>query len=489
MCCNVCSADSPRFIGDLEEVSDEWQGLQGVPIEIEGRASTVSRGQMRLQGSRLSIILPDGARPRGGVSYKLRGEMRSREGKTVFMARSLDPFPSDEERLRVAESRLKPNESDGWFELADEFQKRAKYYKDDSLNKQAEQVLVRGLSAVVAEAGDDPRKLGLAAKQAAERGFEGVAAKARHRMARIDWKAIQGRLPNERERALTDIDLLLDRMGRDLPGSTVPMKEPREALASAYGRDPYGVYDRVDAEQRKMIARILYAEIVEAALATQLLPNESNADAIADQLAARLPDRPDLAAAYRARAISSAMASIGTMSENDLDAFVKRLQDGDQSKLADKAINAWLKSRLDAARKKGPTWIYDVGEDYIRLRNDEETAVALFQEALEVDSRLIAAERALKDRGFEKVAGKWRKKRVVKQDAPPPGVKVGEVRNGMTDSQVRGSLRTAPDRVARIASFGEVTEVWIYEDFNRVITFKRRTNDQAARVVEVGEIN
>lgn len=485
----VASADDPRFIGDLEASADRWKAMEGLAIEVEGRVSTVSRGEMRFQGSRLNVILPEDARPRGGSTYKVRGDMRPADGKTVFVARSIETYPSDLERLNVAEAKLKPNVSEGWLELADEFLQRAKFYKDDELKARATEVVDQGLKAAVAEASDDIAKLNEAAQLALDRGSEDVAALARHRVVRLQWSAIADRLDTDTDQAIVDANLLLDRLGRDLPGATEPMTEQREALVAAYGRDPFDAYSRVDAEQRRMIARILFAEILEATLAKRLLPNGSNADDIADELARRLPDRPDLEAAYREKAVASTMESIGNLAEADLLAFKKRLEEAGDAKRGAAALDAWLKSRLEAARKRGPTFIFNVGKDYERLKNDEETAVALFQESLEVDSRLIEAVKAMESHGYEKVGGKWRKKMAKKAAALPEDVKLGEVREGMTDDQVRSSLRSAPDSVARIASFGLVTEVWIYRDFKRVVTLRRRSIDGEARVVEVGELD
>ena len=483
------AADGPRFIGDLEASPERWKALEGIPIEIEGRVSTVSRGELRMQGSRLPVRLPEDEHPRGGRTYKLRGEMRAVDGRTVFVARTISEFPSDEERLRLAESRLSGDKPNALLDLADEYLRRAKYYHDEKLEEQARRVAARGLSALAIEAGEDVEKLAAAAALATERGFDDVATATRHRSARIEWSDIKDRLANDTQRATTDAELLIDRLGRDLPGALEPLNDPREALASAYRRDPFGVYSRVDAEQRKMIARFLYSEIVEGVVTVRLLPGDSNADAIADELAKRLPDRPDLVAEYREKAIASAMDAIGNLSETDMLALVARLKKNDDSKRATKALDGWLDSRLETARQRGPQALFDVAQDYVRLKNDEDTAVELYQEALKIDDRLIGAERALSDLGYEKIAGKWRKRvRMPSAAATIPDIKLGEIREGMNDAQVRASLRTSPDSVVRIASFGEVTEIWVYNDFKRVVTLRRNAPDGEARVVEVADL-
>lgn len=481
-------ADEARFIGDLEAEQKNWDRLIGIPLVIEGRVSAVSRGKLRLVGSRLQVQTPPSASPRGGQPYRIQGEFRKGDVLPEFIAVKIKEIPSDSDRMRVARSRLKQDDSSGWLELADLYGKRASFYDDDGLRREVAAVEEEGLRIRATQAGDDAVAIKAVASEARSRGLIRFAAELQHQAARAEWEAISQRLSDERNDSQTDAELLLDQLLRDLPGANEPSSERREALESAYLRDPKMLFAKADDEQRRLLARFFVVEIVSRLLNFQLNETATNSDIVAGKFLKRLPDRPDLAEAVRERGLVAAMKSVATMTEPELDAFVATLRSNGAAGKADDAVDRWLKSRKQPALDRGPSALLDLADDYLRLQNNTTQAIEIYQEVLRIDSRVTAARDALARLGYEEIAGQWRKKAAMVAADPGVAVDLGEVRIGMSGGQVRGSFRTAPSSVVRIATFGEVTEIWVYRDFGQVVTLSRRGTDGEARVTDIADL-
>lgn len=486
-------ADEARFIGDIEAEQKNWDRLIGIPLVIEGRVSAVSRGKLRLVGSRLQVQTPPSASPRGGQPYRIQGEFRKGDVLPEFIAVKIKEIPSDSDRMRVARSRLKQDDPSGWLELADLYGKRASYYDDDVLHREVAAVEEAGLRIRATQAGNDTVAIKAVASEARSRGLKRFAAELQHQAARAEWEAISQRLNaermnGERNDSQTDAELLLDQLLRDLPGANEPSSERREALESAYLRDANTLFAKADDEQRQLLARFFVVEIVSRILNLQLNETATNSDTVADEFLKRLPDRPDLAEAVRERGLVAAMKSVATMTEPELDAFVATLRADGAAGKADDAVDRWLKSRMQPALDRGPSALLDLADDYLRLQNNTAQAVEIYQEVLRIDSRVTAARDALTRLGYEEIAGQWRKKAAMIAADPGIAVDLGEVRIGMSGGQVRGAFRTAPSSVVRIATFGEVTEIWVYRDFGQVVTLSRRGTDGEARVTDVADL-
>lgn len=486
---SVAAAADARFIGDLEADRDNWKNLIGISLVVEGRVSAVSRGTLRFVNSRLQVQLPPNAAPVGGKSYRIRGEMREGPVLPVFKAVSITLTPPDSEQLRVAQSRLKQNEPDGWLELADRFLPRALFYDDDALLREIEAVERTGIEASAAQSGNDPLVLNRLAGVAKERELNRLAAELTHRAARVEWERLKARLASDDRYAQTDVEILLDRVLRDLPGAAEAMAERRGPLETAYARDPKALFEKADDEQRQLLARLLVVEIVQGLTEARLDATASNADELASELEKRLPDRPDLAVALRVRGMEAAMAAVTTMTEKEVVDLAKRMRGLKREDDARRVILAWLESRRTSAEQRGAGALLTLAQDYERLAGDVESAVELYKQTLKADDRMIGAREALRGHGYEEVAGVWRKKQLPKPIAGRPAARAGEVEVGMSEEQVRGAFRTAPSKVNRIATFGEVTEIWVYADFGQVITLSRRGTDGEARVTDVAELD
>ena len=482
----VAAADEPRFIGDFEALDrDEWRRLVGRSLVLEGRYSTASRGEMRFSGSSLRVTLPTGVRPRRGEAVRVRGRLDEENGRPVLRASKLESIPDIASRLTVERSRLRSDESDGWLELADRYKSRAAFYDDASLAAEVREIELRGLEALSREADGDAKKLAAVAAEAKRRGFPDVLSSLAHEALRRQWAELLPKVQSG-EAAPGAVELFLDRATRDLPGAGEPEEQRRPALEAAYDRDPGGAFDRADAEQRWGLARSFYAGVVADWMAARLRPDGANADDLAEEIARILPDRPELAAEYRERAVATALENLSTMTEAEATALSSRLKAAADAR-AGSVLPDWLAAQRAGAESRGPAALVKLAEDYERLVRDEETAAGLLRRAHEIDPRLASAERALVARGWELVGGQWRKKR---QLMPKPAAAGGEteVRKGMSQEEALAVLRTLPEETLRMASVGRVTEVWIYRDLSLVVTLHRNPVSGQAVVHRVSEL-
>ena len=478
-------ADEPRFIGEFEALGrDGWKPLVGRFLVLEGRYSSASRGQMRFTGSSLQVALPAGMRPRRGQSVRVRGQLRDDNGRPLLRASSLESIPDAAERLSLARGRLRTDAPDDWLELADQFRKPAEFYEDAALLREVREIERLGLEALVRAAGTDADLIREASEEAERRGFDAVLSLLSHETLRREWDGLREDLPGPE--ALEQVPLFLDRVTRDLPGAADAGIERRVALEEAYARDPRGTFDRADPEQRLALGRTFYAEVAEAYAAARLRPDGANADRLADELAERLPERPDVAAAYRERAVASALENLEALTEGEAVELAARLK-READPRAGSVLPDWLATQRPAAESRGPAALLQLGLDYERLVRDEETAAGLFQRAYEIDNRMTAAASALIERGYELVGGRWRlkiKPAPVRRD----GKTVTEVSVGMSGEEALSVLRTIPEETLRMASVGRVTEVWIYRELGLVLTLHRSPVTGVAIVRRVSEL-
>ena len=116
------------------------------------------------------------------------------------------------------------------------------------------------------------------------------------------------------------------------------------------------------------------------------------------------------------------------------------------------------------SRKEGPIGLMRVAEEYIDLLEDEQQAVKLLQEAyrLSPESERISAR--LTQLGFHRHEGRWiplKQFNALPEDPLRKAIREGRVVVGMTAKQVESTLG-APTSTTRIATAGQLSELWIY---------------------------
>jgi hypothetical protein len=133
-------------------------------------------------------------------------------------------------------------------------------------------------------------------------------------------------------------------------------------------------------------------------------------------------------------------------------------------------------------------------DEYIDLTEDRDKGVALLKEAynLSPDSERIAERLTQLDYRLDD--REWIPKRDVKKRPETPiqkAIREGRVIKGMTASQVRSVLGMATS-VARIATAGQISELWIYGERNATritVHMLRRTPRSPLTAIRVAQVS
>ena len=494
------TAAETLFIGEFEALGRDWVTQVDRALTVEGRLSTFGGGRMRFAGSSLSVELPKSTRrPSTTDRVRVSGLLKSQRGQPVLEAFRFEALPDTETWVIEQEAAVEENAAEGWFAAADAVRTRGRYYDDPSLLEAAAEMDAKGLTSLGLEAGSDPDKLLAAAARAEERELPRVEWQPLlHQSAVRRWEQVEPpledatpeTLPAAREAALA----LAEQIRRDLPGATKPSPEPLTEAdleeAARYRRLPDRTYREADPEERPRLHRFLLAQLLITLAEAELAVDEDRGDELAARLERDLPERPDVADRFRERGLDVLLENLPSLSEAEVLAVGKRLRERRGEEAERTALVAWLASRRESARLDGAGALFRLADDTERLTGDVETAAELAQEALAADPRYAAAVDWLGDRGYEQVAGRWRKKadKVPKPRARPGAVARLEV--GLTAEEVTELLRFEPDAKVRMATFGRITEYWTYEGLGRTLTIERI--GRSSRVVAIagsGEAN
>ena len=477
-------AAETMFIGDFEALERDWKFNADKALTVEGRVGIVSPKTMRFANSSLRVELPPGThRFTSTDRVVVSGLLRNRGGRPVLEAFSIRPLPRTEQWLANVQVDIRDDEADSWFRVADLVRKRGDFYDDAALKAKADELELEGLNTLALAAGRDSGALRGVAVTARDRGLPAeLAQPLLFRAALLDWTRALPRLAVDGPAASQTVR---DQLPDDLPGALQPQPEPPEELAAAYRNDPETAYETASPDERLILDRLLYADVIELTAKATLAGDGSNADALAAELAESLPDRPDVVASYRERGADSLLDSIASFTEEEAVALAKRLAASRGAEKKKQTLRRWLKTREDAARLDGPEALLALARDTQRLIGDRARAIELAVAAAELDTRFAPARDWLVARGYERVNGKWRPKDADRKVAASQDEVGQPIEVGITAEQARQRAGILPDRTARLVSRGQTLEFWVYRDLGLILTIQRLGED--SRVIEIEE--
>ncbi|MEX0717934.1 MAG: hypothetical protein WD066_15170 [Planctomycetaceae bacterium] len=485
----------PEIVTLDEATLKRWTALE-LPLRIEGRYSAFTPGLVRMKGWDVPIV-PQGVaelvRPAGRrLNVEFTGHFALRDGKRVFMAESSRGLPDDRETFVVRRGKIDHSVAAEWYALGRWAIDRGRFYGDDELIARGGSALQSGFALERAKV--SPNDAAGRWRLAARAVELGLPAELRDELVHEAWLAERDAV---RRADGDELAKLADRIARELPGAGKPLSNPQPELRDAYRENRRGTYaSDADPARRATLHRLLYAELMLTSLQRQVAADGANAYRIADRIDAMVPEHHEAAEELREQRIAAELKRLESLDQTEMLALARRIRLRNQPERARQTIADWLAFAETRARREGPPGLVRVADRYRTLLEDDERQMALLVEAHRASGFAEDIGLRLEELGYRLRAGEWTRDAAA---APPrraatidAAILEGRVLPGMTPEQVRLAWR-APDAVARLATAGEVTEVWSFTEPGRSTTavhFRRGAHQrpESARAVLVQPI-
>jgi tetratricopeptide (TPR) repeat protein len=422
-------------------------------------------------------------RPPKALVVRARGVLKKVDGQLVFEVANLEILPSDLERLDQGVAGLPRDEARAREAWAAWGEHRAAIYDDETLRARAREILADAFRADSVRPITDPAD----ALALAER------ARTRHvpdpELGALAHRALRPLLA----RAVTaaEVEALLPRIEAFFPEAAMaPVEADLSRWKDGYAKDPANTYRRADTASRSALNRQLWADAFQKSLELRARQRPRDALSLGEQARTRLPDRPALSRSLQNQGLEAAVRDVGSLRQAEVEELARRYRD--ELHEPDKAkdlVRRWLedqrKNRLSRDDADGRVLL---AEQFEAMLGDRATAIALLREAWAIDPQNKDTEKAFRLKGYRLVDGEWQPTAAARAAEPKPAAVPDPATSrpgrdpyvGMTRSEIRNKLGK-PDRIARSATQGQVTEQWIYQ--RQYITFVRRAGELEAQVL------
>lgn len=425
--------------------------------------------ELTLKRTDVPFRLPPALRPEHPTpppAARVTGTVRV-DGRLIYVdVSAVEAMPADLDRLNREVKRLAPDDSAGRSRWAEWAERRAKDFRDVALGARAREIETEAILLDAARPRADDLAL---ARRARERGMgDDLAAAFAHR----GWRA-----KLEAAKSAAELEAIAGEIPGYLPRSTQPTAAGgfEDALARMKS-NPVAAYRAASDPARAAIDRALLADALERLYDRRLADDPAKARALSEEAAAKLPDRPAVAARLRERALTATEAGATAMRLSEVEALAKEFRDAGQPDRARAVVRTWLddqRKRLDPHDVDGHVIL---AGQYERLVADRATANELLQAALKADPQAKAVTDAFRRLGFRKSdKGEWYDPESgasatasgspaaspAAAPAEPTAPGRGDSLRGKTPEQVRQTLGK-PTRVAREATQDATVEQWTY---------------------------
>lgn len=441
----------------------------GQAMTIEGRCASVATSLLRFQNCDLNFYWHEenapfpSLSPRGGRTLEVAGHFAFKSGKPAFLVDQLRESPSDHERLRLRKIGLLDASADAWYALGNWAMKRAGFYNDPDLQSDAREIDAEGLRRERRALPDDAldAKIALAPKFA-QFGLPDAQ--------RVDFlhESFARRWDSMKKENVADLDQFAAKLKANLRGCQTPPAGRDDQLRNRYRANPIAVYASSSSNVRARLNRILYADVLLAALKAAARRDLLDDLQLADRIDQQVPEFHAEAENLRSHALDDKLAHVAALTRQEAlalaDVFTSR---GQQAKAA-QAKKDWVQARTSQLQKEGrPSDLAQAAREYQTLLDDNETAARLYIEAYEkapakADKEIVDQ---LNHLGWTLVNGKWITQAQAAALSLDPATQKAQTGGfvGMSRDQIRKALGN-PDSVTRVVSAGRVNEVWIYTD-------------------------
>lgn len=474
-----------EFVG----LKDRWDNYVGTRWRLEGRFSVLGDRDMRFENCDLDFRLPvEFVRTRWDSKViEVSGVLDKQNGRFLFILESVNPVLDDMANLARRRTALNMTDSSGWTSLAEWARGRGTFYRDQKLLDAARDLEQQGLKVEFANtaAGNEKALAALAEKARAKQADELFLKEIHH-------EQLWARLRLIRSEPFQDViyrDLAL-RVGLEFPAALQALPSYPVELAETYRINPRSSFQTADAARRQVLARLLYLEVMSSRIMAEFREDGSNGFEIAARLKADAPERTDLIQKAQNLAVSSRRDKVTVMSRTAVTEFATQLKAIGRTQDAEAVQREWLASQenrlsADDARGRG-----ELADSWMLMTGDQSQAFRLYADAWKVNHDYTPATQWLTANNYKLLGQVWlpaAEVPAIPRSEMDAAVESGRVLKGMTPTQVRLALGTAPDSVTRLASSRRIIELWIYSS-GYVVHFERQFHQQEGRVESIEEL-
>jgi hypothetical protein len=228
------------------------------------------------------------------------------------------------------------------------------------------------------------------------------------------------------------------------------------------------------------------------------------------------PERPELAETILNQGLIKLVDQSQKLGRDDMIKLVGKIRDQyGQGELARSLSRKWLDNRQATQLADGDAeGRYSIGQDYLGLLGDRRTSAALFRESLQIDPQMQKSADALLALGWKKDGIRWidpkeQSQTETRMPAPAQPMQAGsrpdgfanpplpnqptirpqtatESLLGMSQEEVRSTLGS-PERKSRVASQGQIMEMWNYDIPSgiQVVKFFQKSSKASPTVISV----
>lgn len=495
----LLAADGVKSVDELNRLKPQWARYAAARqrLTVEGRLSVRATTHIRLQKCSLLFRRKD-RKPLpviqiGTKIVEIEGYLVREKNQYVFHVQAIRQRPSYLQTFANMRLKVNPINFREWYALGDWALQRASFYHDQKLRDKSQMAYQSGVMAERSQlkADDWSGYFQLSEKVKRFKLSSLLMQSLRHEGHRVRWKNYllpKGKLTAKEKLTFEDV---VQGVRKEWPNCVTPLKRVDQKLLEKYRRDPVATYRSSLAWQHSDLHRFFYWEIQQIRIIADAKPDGSNGLDIANRLDALIPELHLLAKSYRKRAWDYRAKHAETLSEKELVLLVKELRRQQQPQQATAVIGDWLKNQLPKQRQKGSVGLVWLSDRYVRLLNDQATAIQLLLEAHRADSESREVSERLTQFGYLLRNGKWLLKSEAEKLPLSPVEKAretGRITIGMSQADVRRVMFGSPTSVSRMTTRRTLSTVWIYgKRYGKrlAIHFQRRHSESPSQAVVV----
>jgi hypothetical protein len=396
----------------------------------------------------------------------VRGTLRRDGSRLICGVTSIEVVASDRDRLDRAVAELTPKDFESRRNWAAWAERRARDFKDNALARRAREIdsdALRIKADMRRVAVDAPQEWLAMAKDAKARD---VAEPEPSAQAHRAFRAMLASAPAaDLKSLLREIEGFFPEAQNDRASGTTDLAR----WAAPYGTDPAGAYRTAARDIRKALDRKLWGDALEQVLETEASQSIQSALGAADQAAARLQERPELAARLTRKGLEQGRRNLPNMRLDDVKAMARVYRDRlHQPNEALAFLRDWLKAKQDRLSDTDAEGPLSLAVLYEELLDDRASSIDLLRKASKIDPSSKEIAEAFRVRGYRQVKDDWvlsvqqEGPKPTGSTAPAPGESGRQGLKGLTADEVAARIGGKPDRVNYIGSKGQMIEQWIY---------------------------
>ena len=445
--------------------------LIGKEIQVDGRVALFQfhpgRGfdEILLKQSEVVLRLPPSLRfSRAPSQYVVQARgVLSKEGNRISMdVSSLKLLADDRDRLEKGLELLPAAEMANRRAWAHWAAKRAAFYKDGALEARAKEIEgdLINIEAARPES-QSPDALLALAERARKAGVpaEPTPSLWIHRALLAKAKAAK---------SLAEISAVAAEIERHAPKSADPASARMvdlSTLGPRYDADPEPTYAQAGTAARQALDRWLLASLREREFYAKADADPAAAFELSTQAETVLPDRPVVARSLLERGLKTAARNVGSLRQSEVTALANRFKDAGKPDEGKALLRAWLADQREKKLGKNDvTGRLALAEQYRNLVNDTTSAIALLNEAAELEPGSNEISEAFRRLGYRFDGSRWVSTQSHAEERPEGTDRAADPTDpliGLTLEEIL-SQRGKPDRRSVLITQGNLLIQWGY---------------------------